>query len=126
MQLYFWEYDVQLAKRSQDSRLGDVWKFLDWSKMFQWHLTEQAWVKRVCTLCHTTTCVRLRIFDYLAGIYSRARHTDNIGDNAKRIILCTWYKAKIGRADSCIEREIRILFPNERDKEDRGYVTNKE
>ena len=31
----FWEYDVQLTKRLQNSRLSDVWKFLDWNKMFQ-------------------------------------------------------------------------------------------
>ena len=122
----FWEYDVQLAKRSQDNTRGDIWKFPDWNKMFQWHPTEGAWVKRVCTLCRTTTCLRLRHFDYLAGIYSRASYTDNIGDNTKRVILCTWYKAVVGREVSCVERKIRMLFPNERNEEDRGYITNKE
>ena len=51
---------------------------------------------------------------------------DNIGDNAKRIILCTWYKAKVGCVISCIEKEIVMLFPNERDEEDHGYMTNEE
>ena len=51
---------------------------------------------------------------------------DNIGDNSKRKIICSWYKAKVSKEVHCIKRDITILFPSENNKDGRCYVTNEE
>ena len=77
-----WKYNGLLVKRSDSSRLGDVWRYPGFHNMFHFHPTESYWVKKVCTICHTSKCVRLTHIDYLAVNYRKVNHMDNIGDKS--------------------------------------------
>ena len=119
-----WEYDVSLVKRSTDSRMGNVWRYPGFKEMFLFHPIHRHWVKKICAICHTPNCVRMRMINNLVDVYTAVSAMENIGNVSRKKILRSWYKAQCGREILCIETELEILYPDEIGDVERGYVTN--